>query len=75
MVTASEAEEKSVGHVIRWNTTDPSSRPVIYHCAKNDGDGYGEMKAIMASIVPEYELQRLPGAVQNLPNRTNEYDI
>lgn len=63
--------------IIRYDATDLSSKPALYNCATNGGNGYWEMKTLMASVLPEYELRPLAKRRGSIPppNHTNEYDV
>jgi len=72
-----------------WNSTDRLSTPSIYSCVAGNGDGYGDIKKVMASILPEYEFKDMKdiGSLADwrgpqyeeptyiIPNYTNEYDV
>jgi hypothetical protein len=68
---------------IHYNSTDRKSNPTIYFCHPNDGNGMGEMKSIMGSVLPEYQLSALKtgGRPPNIEKYlweekyTNEYDV
>eukprot|EP00558_Chaetoceros_sp_UNC1202_P000812 CAMPEP_0197259044 /NCGR_PEP_ID=MMETSP1429-20130617/83312_1 /TAXON_ID=49237 /ORGANISM="Chaetoceros sp., Strain UNC1202" /LENGTH=876 /DNA_ID=CAMNT_0042723243 /DNA_START=132 /DNA_END=2763 /DNA_ORIENTATION=- len=69
-----------------WNSTDRLSTPGIYFCYPEDGNGYRDIKKVMASILPEHELRDVSKLGQNklirrqdpkylIADYTNEYDV
>ena len=69
--------------MIHWNSTDRKSKPTIYYCHPNDGNGMKEIKTMMTNVLPEYKLVKLneernqikDGKTYLRANYTNEYDI